>query len=311
MTEPGWHQARENPDSADAFRRALQSASPTAARTTEHGKTVQSSKSQERAHESHPAGFAEGSQPQQIDRTLAEIAADARSDTSGGVKGWRRLADDELRKLGLDPSHLEDRKSHFHSYLYTDGHGHYALAFRATEMTNKTDWLNDVLQLAGKSPQYDDALKIAKEVTGRLGEDNVVMVGHSKGGGEADAAAIETGSAAVTFNGAGVSDATIERLGLDPARARAKLAESSRNYAVSGDILTEAQEHSPLPKSSGRQIYLPDPDPERKAQGDERVHENNGVLKVVEGLEDEGRHAVWLHLHYREAMDSAAESHTQ
>jgi hypothetical protein len=281
------------------------------------GKTAGSHHAAGKTSGSHHGAFARGPNAQPVDRSLADVAEDTYNDPGGGVRGWHRLGDAELRKLGLDPAKFKDDKNHFYSYLYTDGNGHYALAFRGTEFKNWTDWKNNIEQGTGHdAAQYDDALNVAKQVTERLGSGNVVMVGHSKGGGEAEAAAIETGSAAVTFNSAGVSDDTIRRLHLDPTTARAQLAQSSRNYVVYGDILTGAQEHVPkLPRSSSHQIYLPDPDPERKQRGDERVTVPKIVsidapeLILAYQAKDAARHGFWLHGQFREAMDRAAATH--
>ncbi len=93
------------------------------------------------------------------------------------------------------------------------------------------------------------------------------MTGHSLGGGLAATAAAATGRAAVTFNAAGVNDATLRRYGLDPARVKAQAeAGQMRRYNISGEALTAAQEDVPglaehLPDALGHEITLRDPAP--------------------------------------------------
>ena len=263
------------------------------------------------------SNYAAGTNAQPLDRSFADIAHDAYNDTStGSIDGWHRVNDQQLTQLGLNPADFNDNKSNFHSYLYTDGGGHYALAFRGTEPTSAKDWLTNAGQGLGfETKQYDEAEQVSREVAmdPNIGQDNVAMVGHSKGGGEADAAAIASGTVAVTFNGAGVSNATISRMGFDPSAAKADLVQTSRNYHVDGDILTWLQTRPIHPPAAlGSQIELQNPDPNRTASGDTRVplssdnfwNRTFDPLYPAAKLADDIKHGIWSHTAYQQAMDS-------
>lgn len=103
----------------------------------------------------------------------------------------------------------------------------------ATGGTNAADWHDlaaDGLQLIGRSGQYNDATMNAREISNDLKGSELTMVGHSLGGGEAAANALATGRDAITFNAAGLSDATKENLQLNKS---AKI----DNYDVGGQIV--------------------------------------------------------------------------
>lgn len=97
--------------------------------------------------------------------------------------------------------------------------------------------------------------------------DNLVITGHSLGGGLAATAAFAVDRAAVTFNASGVNDHTIERLGLDPATAKANADDGQiRGYNISGEVLTGLQEdvigiRGLMPDAPGHEINLSDPAP--------------------------------------------------
>ncbi len=97
----------------------------------------------------------------------------------------------------------------FAASIYEYRKGKYMLAFRGTE-TNldalPADALADLVQgLSLKTSQYEQGIKLAKQVVAKVGAGNVIMTGHSLGGGIASAAAIATGSMGITFNAAGLS----------------------------------------------------------------------------------------------------------
>lgn len=87
----------------------------------------------------------------------------------------------------------------------------YMLAFAGTE--DLKDWTTNYLETKGSSQQYEDAAKLARVVANLVGgADKVIFVGHSLGGGLASTAAYATGSNAITFNAAAVSEPTKENL---------------------------------------------------------------------------------------------------
>ena len=95
-----------------------------------------------------------------------------------------------------------------------------------------------------KTSQYEQAVALAVEVKAALGN-NVTFVGHSLGGGLATAAAGATGLDAITFNAAGVSSTYLGTPGNITA------------HYIRGDILSMAQDFSPLPNASGNRISYP------------------------------------------------------
>lgn len=70
------------------------------------------------------------------------------------------------------------------------------------------DAVEDISQLVGITAQYSEAIRNAKSIDTEVGSNELTFVGHSLGGGEAAAASMATGRAAITFNPAAVSKAT-------------------------------------------------------------------------------------------------------
>ena len=127
--------------------------------------------------------------------------------------GWRKVPDDELAELGIDPSDLNPGNG-MQASVYQNADGKYVLAFRGTELGLTVEGVKDVgsdlmggtngnLGLA--SPQVQSAIELSTKVAKAVGPENVDFTGHSLGGELASVAAIATGGQAVTFNAAGVS----------------------------------------------------------------------------------------------------------
>lgn len=206
-----------------------------------------------------------GREGKAVDLELAQIAQAVYDPGTRTVGDWTRLDDAALLQAGIDPASLEDPGTGFRAGLYTDGEGRYVLAFAGSNDLN--DWLNNLRQGIGiDAEQYEQAAQLAVRADTAFG-DQLVITGHSLGGGLAATASLATGNAAVTFNAAGVSDATIRDLGLDPAAAKADAeAGQIRRYAVEGELLTRLQEDDLLtralmPDAIGHAIELSDPDP--------------------------------------------------
>lgn len=204
-----------------------------------------------------------GRNPQAIDQTFAALSQDVYQRESVGVGEWRRLDASALERAGLSAADLEDPATGLRAALYQDGQGNHVLAFAGSG--DLPDWLNNLQQGIGlDSAQYRQAVSLAKDAKLAFGDD-LAITGHSLGGGLATAAALATGSPAVTFNAAGLTDRTIEGLGLDPAAARGDAeAGQVRRYTVDGEVLTTLQEHAPLlhhalPDALGRRIALDAP----------------------------------------------------
>ena len=236
-----------------------------------------------------------GLEPQRIDKTLARLMDDL-YDMGPGVDGWKPLDAAQLQAAGIDPATLQNADSGFLSRIYGDGAGHYVIAYSGTD--EGKDWLTNFRQGLGfEDAQYNQAVALAREAQVAFG-DQVVITGHSLGGGLAGAASIATGIPAVTFNASGVHDKTLERLGIDADRAKDMVEDNGqiRRYAVKNEILTDLQEHNLLlrwamPDAVGHKIELPDPDPQSFLQ---RLIPGNGIKHGID-------------IHYIEAVIKAQE----
>ncbi|MDH5821818.1 hypothetical protein QFW77_02255 [Luteimonas sp. RD2P54] len=209
-----------------------------------------------------PAGsFAEqarGQDPQAVlDMDLALLSQDVYNTegaTAIGAGSWSRVED-------LPPgisTPLSSDASGFQAGIYTDGNGRYVLAFAGTDPKSGSDWLTNAGQGLGfDTAQYRDAMALAQEARAEWG-DQLVITGHSLGGGLASAASLATGNPAVTFNAAGLSDQSLRSLGFTPNGAREVAADGQvRRYNVENDILTGVQQNGmPLPDAVGHELRL-------------------------------------------------------
>lgn len=91
----------------------------------------------------------------------------------------------------------------------------YAYATAGTNPKETGDIVADATQAVAVSAQYDLSVDNATEISKQLRETNseLTFVGHSLGGGEAAANALATGRDAITFNAAGLSNASILKYG--------------------------------------------------------------------------------------------------
>ena len=162
------------------------------------------------------------------DRVAAELAKEV-YDKDGGL----------LESLGVkyDPKHG------FAAALYQRD-GQYYLAFRGSQK-EWADWGTNLGQGAGlRSSQYEQAVELAKAVHEATGG-NVVLIGHSLGGGLASAGAYATGADAVTFNASGLSR-----------RYRRGPGGDIRAHYIKGDLLSVLQDLTPIiaPSAAGTRI---------------------------------------------------------
>ncbi len=152
--------------------------------------------------------------------------------------GWQRAGGADLDRLGINGRDLNDPDSGLQAAIYKKD-GQYVVAFAGTQ--DAADWMADASQGLGlKTAQYDQAAKLAQTMAYRVGSSNVSFTGHSLGGGLAQTATVAGNSYGVSFNAAGVDDATIARLGLDPKATRKTFSSPDRirAHAVDGDPLT-------------------------------------------------------------------------
>ncbi|MGL5837618.1 MAG: hypothetical protein ACRCY3_03865 [Sphingorhabdus sp.] len=176
-------------------------------------------------------------------RELALLAADVYRDTAAPPAGYRVATDGDLAKLGLNPADLTSTQSPFRARVYVKGSGddaQHIVAFRGT--TGGGDWSTNFRQGIGlSSDHYRRALHIGSKLA-LAGDANVVVTGHSLGGGLASAAAIASGRQAATFNAAGLSDATIDSARSIRTSAGVTTTENVSAYYVRGEVLSALQD---------------------------------------------------------------------
>ncbi|WP_051163716.1 Mbeg1-like protein [Nocardia brevicatena] len=180
----------------------------------------------------------------EIDATLAKLADDVYIPGHvDRIDGFARLTDSELEQVGIPAEAMNDPISGLTTALYRDEQGRHVLAFAGTDHRSLKSWKANLYQGAGlRAHQYVLAGRLGKLARVAFGN-NLVLTGHSLGGGLAVTAALKSGAPAVTFNSAGLSDRTIRGLKLEPDAARRYAAAGNvRSYVVAGDPLTELQE---------------------------------------------------------------------
>jgi pimeloyl-ACP methyl ester carboxylesterase len=127
------------------------------------------------------------------------------------------------------------RSSGLRAGVYTNDAGQTVVAFAGTNPRSGKDLATDVAQEVGlATEQYRQAKELVGNVVAKKGKGNVVVVGHSLGGGLASTAALENGARAVVFNAAGVHDNSLSR----PAQMRARAEQGAvRHYHVDREVL--------------------------------------------------------------------------
>ena len=155
----------------------------------------------------------------------AEIANHVYNTVGGEQEsGEDNINDDNIEIV--DPSEipygiiLNDPNCDFNSALYRvdNGGGNIEYIYCTEGTASLEDFYQDVSQANGEyTEQYDISVENARALK-RWAEDNgydLSFVGHSLGGGLANANALATGLSATIFNPAGLSDYTISYFGLD------------------------------------------------------------------------------------------------
>lgn len=146
-----------------------------------------------------------------------------------------------------------DAESGYRGVLYEgkyDGKTEYIYATAGTD--DAGDWGNNLRQLSGKSEQYSMLIGIARSLANNDKYKGISFTGHSLGGGLASANALSVEGKAVTFNAAGLSDATKKNNNLDGNIANINA------FIVKGEILDwEARTTPGLNHAEGKKIVMP------------------------------------------------------
>lgn len=198
---------------------------------------------------------AQGTTPQTgLDADLIGVNAVVGSDDE--IPGYPRATDEQLAALGLDAMGFQDG-------VLTDSNGVVVevfmgpdgpvVAFGGTTVGPGgagPDVVEDAVGAGTLSPQTEQALAVAEAINSSPGGDDVVYTGHSLGGRLASIASLASGNAAVTYNAAGVSDATVDYIApANGTTSEALLQQASdgqvRAYRTGDDLLTRAQEGIP------------------------------------------------------------------
>ena len=185
------------------------------------------------------------------------------------LAGYKRVEGKELDYLGISTSDLQNRNHGFKAEVYTDSEGNCILAFRGTTsdprdmgkrdlpfMPNWSwDWIDDNASqgLGLGSEQYEDAIRLAQKINANKPEGKeLIVTGHSLGGGLATAAGAATGSETYAFNPAGVHPNTYEMYGVkNPDTSKVHTYYSNQDFLNMGNNLLEL-----MPDSAGERIRL-------------------------------------------------------
>ena len=236
-----------------------------------------------------------GREPDPMDLALARLSHDVYETTGSSLDGWDPVSSARLEASGIAPERSSDPETGFHARIYQHREHGFALVLRGTDEAR--DWVSNLRQGVGLGDlQYRQAVSLAISARSAFG-DELVIVGHSLGGGLASIASLRTGVPAVTFNAAGVHDRTLDHYGITrDARHRAAETGQVRRYTVDNEILTSLQEHALqtrgiLPDAIGHRIRLSDPEPlsifdrlatHRRLSHALETHSMDSVLRALE-----------------------------
>jgi pimeloyl-ACP methyl ester carboxylesterase len=185
-----------------------------------------------------------GTELQREDLAMAEIANAVYDSSATNVKnGWRKVEGRDLHAYGTNESEMRPG-SGLRAGVYTNDSGQTVVAFAGTNPRSGKDLATDVKQELGfATDQYRQAKTLVGKVAAKMGPNNVVVVGHSLGGGLASTSALENGVNAVVFNAAGVHNNSLS----DPDRLRTRAEQGAvRHYHVDHEILQKANASSPF-----------------------------------------------------------------
>lgn len=183
------------------------------------------------------------------------------------LEGYEKLNAEEMRRLGINSTDLNDTKTGFKADIYKDKNGDYVLVYRGTYSDPdhpendlihdwSKEWTDDNMRqgLGMGSEQYNKSIKLAEKV--KQGSEKqgkqMTIAGHSLGGGLATAAGAATGSKTYAFCPAGVHPNTYKMYGVqNPDTSKV------HTYYSNQDFLNMASNNlSLMPKAAGERIML-------------------------------------------------------
>jgi hypothetical protein len=173
------------------------------------------------------------------------------------IPGFRRLNEQDMRNMSLDPELFNDPDLHAALYVSTDGTypPHYTLAFRGTD--NQPDVITDIRHgMSISTAAYEKAQNLGMKVMNSVAQGGGTMdlTGHSLGGGLAQAVSAETGLTGTTFNASGLDPKSVK------VYDKAALDRDMVSYHVDGEPLTEAQHLLVgIPAAAGKSVQTPAP----------------------------------------------------
>ena len=209
------------------------------------------------------------------------------------LEGYEKLNAEEMDKLGINSTDLNDTKTGFKADIYKDKNGDYVLVYRGTysdpdhpenDLVHdwSKEWTDDNMRqgLGMGSEQYNKSIDIAKKVNRNKPKGKqLTITGHSLGGGLATAAGAATGSKTYAFCPAGVHPNTYKMYGV-------KNPDTSKvhTYYSNQDFLNMASNNlSLMPKAAGERIMLNTLDNFDFAKG----HDLPLLLKAIQAEEAE------------------------
>ena len=209
------------------------------------------------------------------------------------LEGYEKLNAEEMDKLGINSTDLNDTKTGFKADIYKDKNGDYVLVYRGTysdpdhpenDLVHdwSKEWTDDNMRqgLGMGSEQYNKSIDIAKKVNRNKPKGKqLTITGHSLGGGLATAAGAATGSKTYAFCPAGVHPNTYKMYGVqNPDTSKV------HTYYSNQDFLNMASNNlSLMPKAAGERIMLHTLDNFNFAKG----HDLPLLLKAIQAEEAE------------------------